>query len=144
MARTKQTVRQATAAEVKAAEKVKKAAERKKKAEEKEQERRNRREETQRQKKEKDDEYLATEAVSIAGYLKGNAIQSALHAANMLCVRSDYKGALGWTTKILDIDPTNSEAKQLVRTIQIAAAADSSWRWGWGRHGQRPTQRRQN
>ena len=85
-------------------------------------------------KKNKDDEYLAHEAEGIAVHLKDNGILSALHAANTLCVRSDYKGALKWTSQILEIDPGNEEAKQLVQTIQLAAAADSDWGWGWGRH----------
>ena len=87
------------------------------------------------QKKNKNDDYLAKEAEGIASHIRENAIQSALHTANMLCVRSDYKGALGWTAKILAFDPGNAEAKQLVQTIQIASAADSEWGWGWGRHG---------
>jgi hypothetical protein len=96
-------------------------------------------------KKNKGDAELGAELESIADRLHSNAIDAALHAANMLTVQSDYKGALEWTSKILAFDPGNAEAKAMVRTIQIAsAAASSQWGWGWGRSAQprRPQQQR--
>jgi tetratricopeptide (TPR) repeat protein len=80
-----------------------------------------------------EDEELARDAETMVGHLHDNAIRAALHAANMLTVQSDYKGAMEWANRILAFEPDNAEAKEMVRTIQIAAAAASNdWRWGWG------------
>ncbi len=88
-------------------------------------------------KKHKGDAELGAELESIADRLHSSGIAAALHAANMLTVQSDYKGALEWTSKILAFDPGNAEAKAMVRTIQIAAAAASSqWGWNWSRSSQ--------
>jgi hypothetical protein len=76
---------------------------------------------------------LTEQLAAIGTRVHDSGIRSALHAANMLCVRSDYKGATEWTTKVLAFDPDNAEAKELARTIQIAAA-DSSDDWGWQWH----------
>jgi tetratricopeptide (TPR) repeat protein len=79
-----------------------------------------------------DDGDLATEVASLGAHLHDNAIRAALHAANMLTVQSDYKGAMEWANKILAYDPDNAEAKEMVRTIQVAqAAAAGEWGWGW-------------
>lgn len=79
-----------------------------------------------------DDAGLAQEVVAIGARLQNSAIRAALHAANVLTVQSDYKNAMEWCDKILAFDPDNSEAKEMKRTIQIAAAAASSqWGWGW-------------
>jgi hypothetical protein len=79
-----------------------------------------------------DDLALTEEAGSLGQQLQDNAIRAALHAANNLTVQSDYKGAMDWANRILAFDPENAEAKEMVRTIQIAeAAASSNWGWGW-------------
>ena len=86
-----------------------------------------------------EDANLATVSASLAREMETNAIAAALHAANMRCVQSDYKGAMEWTQKVLRFDPDNAEAKEMNRTIQIAeAAASSDWRWGWRVVGGRP------
>lgn len=85
------------------------------------------------QKKYPDDADFSREAESIAQHIHDDGIRAALHAANMLTVRSDYKGAMDWANRVLAFDPGNAEAKEMVRTIQIAgAAASSNWGWGWG------------
>lgn len=77
-----------------------------------------------------DDAELSRAAEKMGEHIHDHAIQSALHAANMLCIQSDYKGAMEWTSRVLAFDPNNAEAKRMVQTIQIASAA-SSHRWGW-------------
>jgi hypothetical protein len=76
-----------------------------------------------------DDQQLVQEVEGIGRRLHDDAIRAALHAANVLTVQSDYKGALDWTTRILKLDPSNDEAKQMQRVIQLSQAA--SWGWGW-------------
>ncbi len=79
-----------------------------------------------------DDAQFAEEAEAMASHIHDNAIRAALHAANVLTVRSDYKGAMDWANRVLAFEPDNAEAKEMVRTIQIAAAAASAeWGWGW-------------
>jgi tetratricopeptide (TPR) repeat protein len=79
-----------------------------------------------------DDAELAREASSLTQQMHDNAIRAALHAANMLTVQSDYKGAMDWANRVLAFDPGNAEAKDMVKTIQIAeAAAAGEWGWGW-------------
>ncbi len=79
-----------------------------------------------------DDMMLAKELGSLSQKFHDSGIRAALHAANMLTVQSDYKGAMDWANRILAFDPENAEAKEMVRTIQIAAAsASSQWGWGW-------------
>ncbi|HEX5052514.1 MAG TPA: hypothetical protein VFZ65_12125 [Planctomycetota bacterium] len=86
-----------------------------------------------------DDEELAKEVAAIGSRLQTSAIRSALHAANMLVVQSDYKGAMDWTGRVLRFDPDNAEAQAMVRTIQVAeAAASSQWGWGWTLGGGAP------
>lgn len=89
-----------------------------------------------------DDAELARAAESMGKHLHDNAIRAALHAANVLTVQSDYKSAMDWANRVLAFDPDNAEAKEMVRTIQIAqAAASSQWGWGWhvvGGPDQRP------
>lgn len=79
------------------------------------------------------DDAMGDQLAAIGTRLHDSAIRSALHAANMLTVRSDYKSAMEWTNKILAYDPDNAEAKEMVRTIQLAAAASGDdWGWHWG------------
>ena len=86
-----------------------------------------------------DDTALAKEANSLSQQLHDNGIRAALHAANVLTVQSDYKGAMEWANRILAFDPDNGEAKEMVRTIQIAAAAaGSNWGWDWSIVGGSP------
>lgn len=77
-----------------------------------------------------DDGDLAAAAAPISRQIHSQGIAAALHAANMLCVRSDYKGAMDWAQRVIKFDPENQEAKEMVKTI-IAAEADSSEVWGW-------------
>jgi tetratricopeptide (TPR) repeat protein len=80
-----------------------------------------------------DDTMLANEAGALSQKFHDHGIRTALHAANMLTVQSDYKNAMEWANRILKFDPENEEAKEMVKTIQIAAAAaGSDWGWGWG------------
>jgi len=75
-------------------------------------------------------------ATSASPKFHDNGIRAALHAANMLTVQSDFKGAMEWANKILAFDPDNAEAKEMVRTIQVAAAAaGDTWGWGWSTPG---------
>jgi tetratricopeptide (TPR) repeat protein len=85
------------------------------------------------QKRFPDDADVAREAVAMGAKIQDSAIRAALHAANVLTVQSDYRKALEWCNKILAFDEENVEAKEMRRTIQVAAAAASSqWGWGWG------------
>lgn len=89
--------------------------------------------------KHEDDGDLAQTAAAMGTRLHDSAIAAALHAANMLTVQSNYKGALEWTDRILAFDAGNAEAKEMRRTIQIAeAAASSQWGWDWGIVGGQP------
>ena len=86
-----------------------------------------------------DDAELARAAESMGKHLHDNAIRAALHAANMLTVQSDYKGAMDWANRILTYEPDNAEAKEMMRTIQLAeAAASSQWGWRWNIVGGNP------
>jgi tetratricopeptide (TPR) repeat protein len=83
-----------------------------------------------------DDFAIAKEASSLSQRFQENGIRAALHAANMLTVQSDFKGAMEWANRILAFDPDNAEAKEMVRTIQVAAAAaGDTWGWGWSTPG---------
>ncbi|MEQ1632144.1 MAG: hypothetical protein ABL997_07205 [Planctomycetota bacterium] len=89
------------------------------------------------------DAELASEASELASHIHDNGIRAALHAANMLTVQSDYKGALDWTARILKFDPTNDDARSMMQTIQLAEAeASESWRWNWHVVGDRPRPRK--
>jgi len=79
-----------------------------------------------------DDAQLADTAATMGKEMQDSAIRAALHAANMLCIQSDYKNAMDWTQRILAFDPENEEAKAMARTITIAeASASDDWGWGW-------------
>jgi hypothetical protein len=75
------------------------------------------------------DEPLIESADAILEQMHDSGIAAALHAANMLCVQSDYKGAMAWVSKVIAFDPDNEEAKHLQQAIQIAAGSEWSWRW---------------
>lgn len=63
--------------------------------------------------------------------VKDGAVDAALHAGNALAVQGDYRGAFGWANRALVLEPDQAEARELIRTIQIAQAAGSAWgRWG--------------
>jgi tetratricopeptide (TPR) repeat protein len=86
-----------------------------------------------------DDADLSHAAEKMGEHIHDQAIRAGLHAANMLTVQSDYKGALDWTARILAFDPDNAEAKEMMKTIQIAqAAASNQWGWGWNVVGGAP------
>lgn len=79
-----------------------------------------------------DDSVLANEVGALAQKFHDHGIRTALHAANMLTVQSDYKNAMDWANRVLKFDPECEEAKEMVKTITIAAAAaGSEWGWGW-------------
>lgn len=79
-----------------------------------------------------DDAQLAGAAASLGKEIHDNGIRAALHAAQMLCVQSDYKNAMEWTQKVLAFDPGNADAKAMASTITTAAAdSGDDWRWGW-------------
>ncbi len=79
-----------------------------------------------------DDTDFMAEVQSLTQHMHDEAIRAALHIANVLTIRSDYIGGMEWANKVLAFDPGNAEAKEMVRTIQIAAAsASSDWGWGW-------------
>jgi hypothetical protein len=83
-----------------------------------------------------DEPLLAKEATLLAQQFQDHGVRAALHAANLLTVQSDYKGAMEWATSVLAYDPDNGEAKEMIRTIQLAAAAaGSAWHWGWSTVG---------
>lgn len=86
-----------------------------------------------------EDAVLAKEAGELSKRLHDNGIHAALHAANMLTIQSDYKGAMDWANRVLAFDPSNQEAKEMVKTIQAAeAAASDNWHWRWHQVGDRP------
>ncbi len=79
-----------------------------------------------------DDATLAAAAATLGREIHDNGIRAALHAAQMLCVQSDYKKAMDWTQKVLTFDPGNADAKAMANTIATAAAdSGDDWRWGW-------------
>jgi hypothetical protein len=79
-----------------------------------------------------DDAELQAEVASIGDTLHDHAIRAALQAANVLTIQGDYRGALDWANRIIAFDPDNAEAKEMLRTIQLASAASSGdWAWGW-------------
>lgn len=87
-----------------------------------------------------EDPVLAKEAGELSQRLHDHGIRAALHAANVLTVQSDYKGAMDWANRVIAFDPDNEEAKEMVKTIQMAeAAASNDWHWRWHRVGDRPT-----
>jgi len=54
-----------------------------------------------------------------------------LHAANAQTMQSDFRSAMQWVDRALEIDPENAESKELQRTILVASAAAGGWGWGW-------------
>jgi tetratricopeptide (TPR) repeat protein len=79
-----------------------------------------------------DDGDLSTSASSLVAHMHDQAIRAGLHAANMLTVQSDFKGAMEWAQRILAFEPENAEAKEMVKTIQMASAeASGDWDWRW-------------
>src|SRR5262245_12305043 len=86
-----------------------------------------------------DDAELARSAESMGKRIHDNGIRAALHAANVLTIQSDYKGAMDWANRVIAFDPSNEEAKEMVRRIQIAeATASNQWGWRWSVPGGPP------
>lgn len=77
------------------------------------------------------DEELAREAEVLGAQMQADAIAAALHAATMMTVQSDYKGARDWVGKVLTLEPENADAKALMQTI-IMAESDDGDIWDWG------------
>jgi tetratricopeptide (TPR) repeat protein len=97
-----------------------------------------------------DDSHLAGAAGPLGKEIHDTGIRAALHAAQMLCVQTDYKNAMEWTNKVIAFDPENTEAKEMQKMIIMAQADGDDWRWGWtigdiGKvgTGPRPTPRKQ-
>ena len=85
------------------------------------------------QKRHPEEQSLVVEIESIANHLHDHTILAALHAANLLAVRSDFLGAMERVQWVLAVDPTHADALEMQRTITIAGAAASSvWGVGWG------------
>ncbi len=61
---------------------------------------------------------------------EADVIRASLHAASVLTTQTDYPGAEEWVRKVLQIDPENVNAKEMLRHIQLANAAAWPWRWG--------------
>ncbi len=88
------------------------------------------------------DEELAREAEVLGAQMQADAIQAALHAATMLTVQSDYKGAREWVGKVLVLEPDNADAKAMMQTIIMAEADDGDiWDWGMRTVSNRPDPR---
>lgn len=81
----------------------------------------------------KDEKIPATqeEGGSLILRVKESAVQAALHAGNALAVQSDYRGAVDWANQALLIEPGNADARELIRTIQVAQAIGGAWGRGW-------------
>lgn len=80
-----------------------------------------------------DDAELQERAGRLGERIQSSAAEAALHAGNALTVQGDYRSALDWANRVLAMDPGNRDAKELIRTIQIAQAASGAWgRWGGG------------
>ena len=83
-----------------------------------------------------DDKHLASVAATMGHHMHDQAIRAGLHAASVLTTQTDYKDAMKWVDKVLAYDPGNEQAKQMIRTIQMAEAASSDdWGWNWSRPG---------
>ncbi len=79
-----------------------------------------------------DDPWVQDEVGEMLQRVKESAVQAIVHAGNALTFQGDYRSALEWANKGLALDPANPDAKSLIRTIQIAKAAEGSWD-GWNR-----------
>jgi len=74
---------------------------------------------------------LAEEVALVGERAMAQMVRASLHVSSVLTVQSDYKGALAWTDRVLEVEPENAEALELRRTIQTAATACDAWCWGW-------------
>lgn len=79
-----------------------------------------------------DHEALAAELAALAISLQERSVKAALHAATAQTMQSNFRSALNWVDRALEIDPENAESKELQRTILVASAAAGGWGWGWG------------
>jgi tetratricopeptide (TPR) repeat protein len=83
-----------------------------------------------------EDAALQQQLAPLFDRLVDQALRAALHAANVLTLQGDYRGATDWVNRILAFDPDNKEAKEMQKTIILASAASSDrddYRFGWGR-----------
>lgn len=83
--------------------------------------------------KNSDDAELQQLLAPIVDHLVDQALRAALHAANVLTIQSDYKGATDWVNRILAFDPDNEDAKDMQQTIILASADRDDYRYRWGR-----------
>jgi tetratricopeptide (TPR) repeat protein len=79
-----------------------------------------------------DDAALATEIAALGEDLRERSVRASLHAANALTIQSDFRSAIEWVDRVVDLDPDNADARELRRTIQFASAAAGGWGWGMG------------
>ena len=92
-------------------------------------------------KKVEDDAAAQQELTTLVDHMVDSALRAAFHAANVLVLQSDYKAATDWVNRILKFQPDNEEAKEMLKTIQLASAAGADrddhryggWRRGGGR-----------
>jgi tetratricopeptide (TPR) repeat protein len=83
-----------------------------------------------------DDAALQQQLGPVVDRLVDQALRAALHAANVLTLQGDYRGATEWVNRILAFDPDNQAAKDMQQTIIMASAASSDkddYRFGWRR-----------
>ncbi len=83
------------------------------------------------QKAHPDDEDLARELAALAVAIEERSVRASLHAANAMTLQSDFRQALRWVDRALEIDPDNADAKELRNTILLANAAAGGFGWGW-------------
>ena len=91
-------------------------------------------------KKLEEDPAAQQELTSLVDHIVSSALRAAMHAANVLVLQSDYKSATDWVNRILKFDPDNEEAKEMLKTIQLASAAGADrddYRYGGWRRGRR-------
>jgi hypothetical protein len=93
-----------------------------------------------------DDDVVQTSLAPITDHLLASALRAAMHAASVLTLQSDYKGAMSWVDRVLKFDPGNSEAESMKRTIEAASAEAGDrddYRYAWtGRPRATPYRRR--
>jgi len=81
-----------------------------------------------------DDESVQESLAPIADHLVANALRAAMHAASVLTLQSDFKGAMEWCERVLRFDPGNSEAEAMKRTVEAASAEAGDrddYRYAW-------------
>lgn len=83
------------------------------------------------QKAHPDHDELAAELGALAVAIEERSVKASLHAANAMTMQSDFRQAMDWVERALEIDPDNADAKELRHTILIASAAAGGFGWGF-------------